>query len=119
MIRVAILGATGSIGTSALAVAAAHPDRVRVVGLAAATSVGPMAAAMAAHHPAAVSMATTEALQRLKVAAGGLPVLAGVGDEGLVAVATHRDVDLVMQHDTETWVSDGRAGRRIIGTVMS
>ena len=96
MIRVAILGATGSIGTSALAVAAAHPDRVRVVGLAAATSVGPMAAAMAAHHPAAVSMATTEALQRLKVAAGGLPVLAGVGDEGLVAVATHRDVDLVL-----------------------
>ena len=32
MIRVAILGATGSIGTSALSVAEAHPERVQVVG---------------------------------------------------------------------------------------
>ena len=39
MTRVAILGATGSIGTSALAVAEAHPDRVRVVGLAAGQNV--------------------------------------------------------------------------------
>ena len=96
MIRVAILGATGSIGTSALAVADAHPDRVRVVGLAAATNTAAMAAAMARHRPVAVSMATDEALQRLKAAAGGLPGVAGIGDEGLVAVATHPDVDLVL-----------------------
>ncbi len=96
MIRVAILGATGSIGTSALAVADAHPERVRVVGLAAATSVDAMAAAIATHRPVAVSMATEDALQRLKTAAGGLPGVAGFGDEGLVAVATHPDVDLVL-----------------------
>ena len=48
MTRVAILGATGSIGTSALAVAEAHPDRVRVVGLAAGQNVAPMAAAVQA-----------------------------------------------------------------------
>ncbi len=96
MIRVAILGATGSIGTSALAVAAAHPDRVQVVGLAAATNTAAMAAAMARHRPVAVSMATGEALQRLKAAAGGLPRVAGIGDEGLVEVATHPDVDLVL-----------------------
>ena len=96
MIRVAILGATGSIGTSALAVADAHPDRVRVVGLAAATNTAAMAAAMARHRPVAVSMATGEALQSLKTAAGGLPGVAGIGDEGLVAVATHPDVDLVL-----------------------
>ena len=35
MKHVAILGSTGSIGTSALAVVDAHPDRLRVVGLAA------------------------------------------------------------------------------------
>ena len=35
MKRIAILGSTGSIGTSALAVVAAHPDELRVVGLAA------------------------------------------------------------------------------------
>ena len=35
MKRIAILGSTGSIGTSALSVADAHPDRLRVVALAA------------------------------------------------------------------------------------
>jgi 1-deoxy-D-xylulose-5-phosphate reductoisomerase len=96
MIRVAILGATGSIGTSALAVAEAQRDRVRVVGLAAATNVDLMAAAMARHPLVAVSMATEPALQRLKAVAGTWPRVAGVGDEGLVAVATHADVDLVL-----------------------
>ena len=38
MKRIAILGSTGSIGTSALAVVDAHPDRLRVVGLAAGRS---------------------------------------------------------------------------------
>ena len=35
MKRIAILGSTGSIGQSALAVVDAHADRLRVVGLAA------------------------------------------------------------------------------------
>ncbi|MBW8895639.1 MAG: 1-deoxy-D-xylulose-5-phosphate reductoisomerase, partial [Acidobacteria bacterium] len=35
MRQVAILGSTGSIGQSALAVVAAHPDRLRVVAMAA------------------------------------------------------------------------------------
>jgi 1-deoxy-D-xylulose-5-phosphate reductoisomerase len=95
MIRVAILGATGSIGTSALSVAAAHPDRVRVVGLAAATSAEALAPAVQAHRPTAVSMATDEALARL-AAAADLPAERGVGDAGLVMVATRPDVDLVL-----------------------
>jgi 1-deoxy-D-xylulose-5-phosphate reductoisomerase len=96
MTRVAILGATGSIGTSALAVAEAHPDRVRVVGLAAGQNVAPMAAAMQRHRPVAVSMSSAEALAQLGAAVGGLPPVTGVGAEGLVAVATHSDVDLVL-----------------------
>jgi 1-deoxy-D-xylulose-5-phosphate reductoisomerase len=96
MIRVAILGATGSIGTSALAVAEAQPERVRVVGLAAATNVDLMAAAMAGRPLVAVSMATESALQRLKAVTGWLPPVAGIGEDGLVAVATHPDVDLVL-----------------------
>ena len=79
MIRVAILGATGSIGTSALAVADAHPDRVRIVGLAAGQNVTPMAAAVQRHRPMAVSMSTADALARLGAAAGGLPSTTGVG----------------------------------------
>jgi 1-deoxy-D-xylulose-5-phosphate reductoisomerase len=95
MIRVAILGATGSIGTSALSVAAAHPDRVRIVGLAAATSADALAPAVKAHRPTAVSMATDEALARL-AAAADLPAARGVGDAGLVMLATRPDVDLVL-----------------------
>lgn len=95
MIRVAILGATGSIGTSALSVAAAHPDRVRIVGLAAATSADALAPAVQAHRPTAVSMATDEALARL-AAAADLPAARGVGDAGLVMLATRPDVDLVL-----------------------
>ena len=37
MIRVALLGATGSIGTSAVRIARDHPDRIRIVSLAART----------------------------------------------------------------------------------
>ena len=96
MIRVAILGATGSIGTSALAVADAHPERVRVVGLAAGQNVDQMAAALQRHQPVAVSMSSADALAKLRAATGGVPALAGVGAEGLVAVATHPDVDLVL-----------------------
>jgi 1-deoxy-D-xylulose-5-phosphate reductoisomerase len=95
--RVAILGATGSIGTSALAVAEAHADRVRVVGLAAATSVAPMAAAIARFAPEAVSMATGEALDALRAARGGvLPRVHGSGTAGLIAVATLPEVDVVL-----------------------
>ncbi len=95
MIRVAILGATGSIGTSALSVADAHPERVKVVGLAAATRVDGMAAAVEAHKPTAVSMATPDALAQL-VSRVDLPPAQGVGDEGLVMLATRSDVDVVL-----------------------
>jgi len=95
MIRVAILGATGSIGTSALAVAEAHPDRVTVVGLAAATSADALGPAVRRHRPTAVSMASDEALARL-AAVADLPAARGVGEAGLVMVATRPDVDLVL-----------------------
>ena len=95
MIRVAILGATGSIGTSALSVAEAHPGRVTIVGLAAATSAEALAPAVMRHRPTAVSMATDEALVRL-AALADLPAAQGIGDAGLVMVATRPDVDLVL-----------------------
>ena len=44
MKRIAILGSTGSIGQSALAVVDAHADRVEVVGLAAGSNADLLAA---------------------------------------------------------------------------
>ena len=100
MIRLAILGSTGSIGLSALEVVAAHPDRLQVIGLAAGSNVQAMQAQVAQWRPQAVAMATE---------AGTLDVQAALtraarqdvstwswGREGLVAIATHPDVDVVL-----------------------
>ena len=97
MVRIAILGSTGSIGTSALDVAKTHRDRVTVVGLAAGSNVDALAAQVRTHRPKAVAMANGDAMDRLRYAVGGsFPLVSGVGSEGLVAVATHPDVDLVL-----------------------
>ncbi len=97
MVRIAILGSTGSIGTSALDVAKTHRDRVTVVGLAAGTNVDGLAAQVRTHRPSAVAMANGDAMDRLRYAVGGsFPLVSGVGSEGLIAVATHPDVDLVL-----------------------
>lgn len=94
--RIAILGSTGSIGRSALAVIAAHPDRLEVAGLAAGQNVELLAEQIERTRPRAVAMATDEALRGLKAATGWRPELTAVGAEGLVAVATQPDVDLVL-----------------------
>ena len=56
--RIASLGSTGSIGTSALAVVDAHPDRLEVVGLAAGGRSAEFAAQIARYRPRAVAMAS-------------------------------------------------------------
>ena len=97
MKRIAILGSTGSIGRSALAVVAAHRDRLRVVGLSAGGNVDRFAEQVAAVGPAIVSLADRGALDRLHASGAlGDGVAAGWGDDGLTAVATHPDVDLVL-----------------------
>ena len=101
MKRVAILGSTGSIGQSALAVVDAHPDRLRVVALAAGGNVARFAEQVARYQPEAIAMATGEALDggpRGACATLGRPEppIAEAGRDGLIAVATHPDVDVVL-----------------------
>ena len=52
MRRIAILGATGSIGRSALAVVDANPGRLQVVGLAAGENAALLAVQIARYRPA-------------------------------------------------------------------
>jgi 1-deoxy-D-xylulose-5-phosphate reductoisomerase len=96
MRRIAILGSTGSIGRSALAVADAHPDRLAIVGLAAGENAELLAEQMARYRPATAAMASGAALDRLRHS--GVPGAASAtsGRDGLVAVATAADVDLVL-----------------------
>lgn len=97
MKRLAILGSTGSIGTSALAVVDAHPDRLRVVALAAGANAELFAAQVVRYRPEAVAMSTGAGLDAVRGLAGGwLPASHGVGCDGLIAVATHPGVDVVL-----------------------
>src|SRR5206468_9555843 len=97
MKRIAILGSTGSIGQSALAVVDAHPDRLQVVGLAAGENADLLGAQIERYHPRVAALASGAAIDRLK--RNGAPAsvtVVGIGREGLVAVASHPDVDLVL-----------------------
>ena len=96
MKRIAILGSTGSIGRSALAVVDAHPDRLQVVGLAAGENAEVFAAQIARYRPAVVAMGTSTAVDRLGGSSATNVKMAGTGREGLVAVASHPDADLVL-----------------------
>jgi len=97
MRRIAILGSTGSIGQSALAVVDAHADRLAVVGLAAGENDQRLAEQIRRYCPKVVAMATGLAMDRLRPAVAGCGAeFAGVGRDGLVAVASHPDVDLVL-----------------------
>ncbi|HEX5069648.1 MAG TPA: 1-deoxy-D-xylulose-5-phosphate reductoisomerase [Vicinamibacterales bacterium] len=98
MRRIAILGATGSIGRSALAVVDAHPDRLQVVGLAAGENAALLATQISRYHPAAAAVATAAALQDVigRLGPGGLPKQIDAGRDGLIAVATHPDVDVLL-----------------------
>jgi 1-deoxy-D-xylulose-5-phosphate reductoisomerase len=95
--RLAILGSTGSIGTSALSVVDAHAGRVEVVALAAGNNVAVFAEQVQRYRPRAVAMASGSALDDLRLRSGGvLPASHGTGSDGLIAVATHPDADFVL-----------------------
>jgi 1-deoxy-D-xylulose-5-phosphate reductoisomerase len=95
--RIAILGSTGSIGTSALSVVDTHADRLEVVALAAGGNASTFAAQVACYKPRAIAMATSAAMDELRrTLSGSLPEVHGAGSGALVAVATHPDVDIVL-----------------------
>ena len=94
--RLAILGSTGSIGQSALRVVDAHPDRLQVVGLAAGENVGRFAEQVQRYRPVTAALATAAGLDELRKSGAPLPAALACGTEGLVAVATHPDVDIVI-----------------------
>jgi 1-deoxy-D-xylulose-5-phosphate reductoisomerase len=106
MHRLAVIGSTGSIGRSTLAVAEAHPDRLRVVALAAGGNAALLADQIVRFGPAAVAMASDAALQSLdrQLHARGATSRpeAGAGGAGLVSIATRPDVDTVLFASTGT-----------------
>ncbi|MDT8901330.1 1-deoxy-D-xylulose-5-phosphate reductoisomerase [Anaeroselena agilis] len=95
MKRIAVLGSTGSIGTQALEVAAAHPDRFRVVALAAHHNDRLLAEQLDRFRPALAVLADGEAADRLRGHYRG-PAKIMAGEEGLIAAATLAEADTVL-----------------------
>jgi 1-deoxy-D-xylulose-5-phosphate reductoisomerase len=91
-----ILGSTGSVGTNVLRVVEAFPERFRIVGLAAGGNVDRLAEQVARYRPSVVSVGSPAALDALGrlVDLSGLRV--GIGCDGMVAVATHEEANLVV-----------------------
>ena len=97
MKNIAILGSTGSIGRSALAVVDAHPSRLRVVALAAGDNAALLAEQVATYRPEVAAMASGAGADRLREALpANVRTTIAVGMEGLIAVATHPAVDIVI-----------------------
>ena len=97
MKRLAILGSTGSIGRSALAVVDAHPTRLAVVALAAGDNDARLAEQVQRYQPEIVAMATGDGIDRLRAACGhAWPGKMAAGADALISVATHPSVDIVI-----------------------
>jgi 1-deoxy-D-xylulose-5-phosphate reductoisomerase len=98
--RIAILGSTGSIGQSALAVVATHPERLRVVALAAGENIARFVEQVASFSPDTIAMSSARAVSdaRAELRRRGAPDAATAfgGPEGLIAVATHPEADVVL-----------------------
>jgi 1-deoxy-D-xylulose-5-phosphate reductoisomerase len=93
--RVILLGATGSIGASAIKVAETLPDRMEIVGMAAKCSWKRLAEAANRLRPAAVCIVDPTSSDDLRRALKYKPSVF-VGEEGLIELSTLAEADLVL-----------------------
>ncbi|MEO8344713.1 MAG: 1-deoxy-D-xylulose-5-phosphate reductoisomerase [Betaproteobacteria bacterium] len=116
-----LLGATGSIGASALDVVARHPDRFRVAALAANKDWERMAVLCRAHRPTFAAMQDVSAARALvdALAADGVATRVLAGPVGIAEVAALPDVDTVLAAIVGAagllpTLAAARAGKRIL-----
>ncbi|MCF5951260.1 1-deoxy-D-xylulose-5-phosphate reductoisomerase, partial [Xanthomonas perforans] len=96
--QVAVFGATGSIGASALDVIARHPERLRASVLSAGSKVDELLALCATHRPAHAVIADAALYPALRdgLRALGLATQAHAGAEALDALASGDACDTVV-----------------------
>ncbi len=119
--NVAVLGATGSIGASALDVIARHPDRYRASVLAAGHNVDALLALCVAHRPdhAVVADERQFALLRDGLVDAGLQTRAHAGPAPLDALVTDAACDTVVAAivgaaGLSSTLAAARAGKRLL-----
>ena len=98
--KLAILGATGSIGRNALDLARAFPGRIEVTALSCARQVRVLAGEILAHRPRLVAVAgpheRRELLEYLSDLGYGAPPEIVQGPEGLASVAAESEAEVVL-----------------------
>jgi len=119
--QVAVLGATGSIGRSALDVIARHPGRMRASVLAAGSRVEELVALCAVHRPDHAVIADAQAYPRLRegLRQAGLETVAHAGAEAVEALAGGPDCDTVVAAivgaaGLGSTLAAARAGKRLL-----
>jgi 1-deoxy-D-xylulose-5-phosphate reductoisomerase len=121
MKTIAVLGATGSIGASALDVVARHPDRFRVGALAAHRNVAALAELCVRFQPAlaVIADASLEADLRDRLRAANLSTRVAAGAQALIEAATESSCDTVIAAivgaaGLESTLAAARAGKRLL-----
>jgi 1-deoxy-D-xylulose-5-phosphate reductoisomerase len=121
MRNVAVLGATGSIGASALDVIARHPERFRASVLAAHRKVEELVALCVRYKPdiAVIADAALETTLRDRLQAAGLATQARAGAQALHDVAASDTCDTVIAAivgaaGLESTLAAARAGKRLL-----
>lgn len=119
--NIAVFGATGSIGASALDVIARHPDRLRASVLAAGSNVQALLALCVRHRPAHAAIADPARYAELRdgLRDAGLPTQAHAGAEALDALAASDACDTVVAAivgaaGLASTLAAARAGKRLL-----
>ncbi len=94
--RLVLLGSTGSIGTQALDVVRAHPDRFEVVALTANNSVDLLVLQAIEFLPKVVVTANQAKYQKVKDALSAMPIEVLAGEEALRYAAAMPEADMVL-----------------------
>ncbi|GAA0722684.1 1-deoxy-D-xylulose-5-phosphate reductoisomerase [Dokdonella soli] len=121
MKRIAVLGATGSIGASTLDIVARHPDRFRVTALAAHRNVTALADLCARFRPelAVIADPACESELRARLTEAGVTCRVAAGPAALIeaAAGTHCDTvvaAIVGAAGLESTLAAARAGKRLL-----
>jgi 1-deoxy-D-xylulose-5-phosphate reductoisomerase len=121
MMRITLLGATGSIGASTLDVAARHPDRFRIHALSAHRNVDALIALCRRFRPALAVIADSDSAGALQegLRAAGLATRALAGAAGLIEAAQDAETDCVVAAivgaaGLESTLAAARAGKRLL-----
>ena len=96
MKRLAILGSTGSIGTSTLEVVEAHPDEFKIMALAAGSNLDLLEQQVRRFAPQMVSLASEERARELRRRLGSPRTEVSWGVASLVRAATEAGADTVV-----------------------